>query len=226
MNEERKAGLAKITARIRIKHWSQCGITSDDGEWLLALVKELDEENARLLTREDELERAVNELNSYDAPAEVLKERGRADRAEQQLAAVTAERDELKREVERLRTGQSTMRTRIDVEIARAEKAEAELAAIRADMAVAEDYPAHYWRELCQKAETERDALRAELAEAKAPEGMTIQYRIGGYLIYPAISGGEWWLNGSNLFERCASQEAAATRARELARLKGEKGGG
>lgn len=83
MNDEQRSRLAAIA-----REWAMMcqypTVERDDAHWLLALVRELDEENARLGQP-----RAT--LYSESDAAQELK------RAEQQLATVTAERDELKR---------------------------------------------------------------------------------------------------------------------------------
>lgn len=78
----------------------------------------------------EQIARLAADRDGYHASAQRVR-----DDLNHEVWRLEDERDELKREVERLRTGQSTMRTRIDVEMARAEKAEAERDALKDDIA-------------------------------------------------------------------------------------------
>lgn len=127
----------------------------------------------------------------------------------QQLAAVTAERDELKREVERLKQ----------------ESAESLAARLFNDTLL---------RERAEKAEAERDALWAELAEAHALIGAALPHcstRGCGRI----ATHSEPWDCGAWACDEHARSPMGTTHfrkaalpycARVLARLKGEKGGG
>lgn len=161
MNDEQKARLATISRMVTQDGFGLYSIQNETVSWLLALVKELDEKLTlwrswdNKPTPEDALiqEAFPTRSGSHEQYAEAMRLVGarhskgalvalvnwlllRRGRAEQQLAAVTAERDELEREVARLKQEASeSLAARLFNDALlreRAEKAEAEVARLNA----------------------------------------------------------------------------------------------
>ena len=218
MNEEQKARLAKA-------YDDFCGVMKGDdwvntyGEWLLALVKELAEENARLRA-EASTSKARLDGTTQAIPVLIADERNRAIRAEQQLAAVTAERDGYKGQLEYSRHNDPAV---TELQRVEAERDELRREVERLKQEASESLAARLFndallRERAEKVEAERDALRAMLVDVTDASRRMLTI-VDGHTFRSAEEATIG--TPARRLSDCLKEAR-----RELARLKGEKGGG